>query len=197
LEVLQENKKIKNLKNFSSTEKVHFEFEEGATPMDYTLDTLKMKTNLNLTNMVLFVENDKIRKFKNVHEIFTYYFHVRLELYQKRIEHQIQQTERQLEIAQNKSKFILAIVKKEIELFNKTEETVESLLQTKKFVKVDDSFDYLLRIPLRDLTKNKYNQLKEKIKELEELLKKLKETTPEGMWEEDLDKLEKEYDKHF
>jgi DNA topoisomerase-2 len=197
LEVLQENKKIKNLKNYSSTEKVHFEFEEGPTSMEYNTDTLKLKTNLNLTNMVLFVENDKIRKFKNVHEIFSYYFDVRLELYQKRIQHQIEQTERQLEISQNKSRFILAVVKKEIELFNKTEETVEELLNTKNFVKMEDSYDYLLRIPLRDLTKNKYNQLKEKIKELEELLKKLKETTPEGMWEEDLDKLEKEYNKHF
>ena len=47
------------------------------------------------------------------------------------------------------------------------------------------------------LTKNKYEQLKEKIKELKELLEKLKKITPEEMWSEDLGKFEKEYKKYF
>jgi len=197
LETLQENKKIKNLKNYSSTTKVHFEFEEGPENMKFNEDTLKLKTNLNLTNMVMFIDNDKIQKFENLHSIFEFYFNERLELYKKRKEYQILNTEKQLQTLENKSKFILAVVKKEIELFNKTEEVVENLLVTKKYEKVEDSYDYLLRIPLRDLTKNKYEQLKEKIKDLKELLEKLKEITPERMWSEDLEKFEKEYKKYF
>ena len=147
--------------------------------------------------MVMFIDNDKIQKFQNLHSIFDFYFNERLELYKKRKEYQILNTEKQLQTLENKSKFIIAVVKKEIELFNKTEEVVENLRLTKKYEKVEDSYDYLLRIPLRDLTKNKYEQLKEKIKDLKELLEKLKEITPERMWSEDLEKFEKEYEKHL
>ena len=197
LETLQENKKIKNLKNYSTTEKVHFEFEEGIEKMEINEDTLKLKTNLNLTNMVMFIEEDKIQKFDTIYSIFMYYCEKRLELYQKRIEYLIDITEKNLEMVENKSKFIVAVVKKEIELFNKSEEVIENVLNTKKYKKIEDSYDYLLRIPLRDLTKNKYEQLKDKIKEYEEYLEKLKNITPQEMWSEDLENFEKEYRKYY
>ena len=34
--------------------------------MKFNEDTLKLKTNLNLTNMVMFIDNDKIQKFENL-----------------------------------------------------------------------------------------------------------------------------------
>ena len=197
LETLQENKKIKNLKNYSTTEKVHFEFEEGTEKMNINEDTLKLKTNLNLTNMVMFVEEDKIQKFDTIYSIFIYYCKKRLDLYQRRIEYLQDITNKNLEMVENKSKFIVAVVKKEIELFNKSEEVIENLLKTKKYKKIEDSYDYLLRIPLRDLTKNKYEQLKNKIKEYKEYLEKLKNITPQEMWSEDLENFEKEYRKYY
>ena len=74
----------------------------------------------------------------------------------------------------------------------------ENMIKNKEICKkVENTFDYLLRIPLRELNENKYDQLKEKIKEYKELLEKLKHITPEKMWSEDLDRFEKEYKKVF
>ena len=62
-------------------------------------DTLKLKTNLNLTNMVLFTENNNIKKFDSIYSIFSSYYEKRLDLYQKRKEYQIQYLEEQLELS--------------------------------------------------------------------------------------------------
>lgn len=197
LETLQENKKIKNLRNYSSTKKVHFEFEEGSENMTYNLESLKLKTTLNLTNMVLFTENNNIQKFDSIYSIFSSYYEKRLDLYQKRKEYQIQYLEEQLELLQNKSRFILSIVKKEIELFNKTDKYIDETLEKKKFTKIENNYDYLLRIPLRDLTKVKYDSLKEKIVEYEKNLEKMKSIQIEDLWLHDIETFEKEYLKFF
>lgn len=194
LETLQENKKIKGLQNHSTTEKVCFRFEQGSVPMEFNHQNLKLTSTLHLSNMVLFVEKDVIRKFENVHEIFSYYFDRRLELYEKRLEYQITYWKRQLKLCKSRLKFIKAVMKKEIDLLKTSEANVEQYLQTNQYFS-DDGYDYLLRISFRDATENKVASLEEKCKEIQKQIENLENSTPKDLWTNDLDAFEKEYDK--
>lgn len=195
LEIMQENKKIKNFKNYSTTDKIHFVFEPNSEVIN--IDSMKLSSLLHLSNMVLFTENDKIQKFKDISEIFSTYFQKRLELYEKRIHYQIKDLQQQLIILNNKSRFILEIVNKTIDIFQLQDENLIQLLEHANYYKKSGTFDYLLQIPIKDLTQTKYNQLMQKIKEIEEQIKKLKKTTAKSIWLKDLDKLEKEYHKFY
>ena len=192
---MQENKKIKNFKNYSTTDKIHFVFEPNSEVIN--IDSMKLSSLLHLSNMVLFTENDKIQKFKDISEIFSTYFQKRLELYEKRIHYQIKDLQQQLIILNNKSRFILEIVNKTIDIFQLQDENLIQLLEQANYYKKSNTFDYLLQIPIKDLTQTKYNQLMQKIKEIEEQIKKLKKTTAKSIWLKDLDKLEKEYHKFY
>ncbi len=57
------------------------------------------------------------------------------------------------------------------------------------------TFDYLLKMPLSSLTKEKYNLLAKEITKIENNIKKLKSKTPKDLWIEELDKLEIKYTK--
>lgn len=194
LEILQENKKIKGLQNHSTTEKVCFRFEQGSVPMEFNHQNLKLTSTLHLSNMVLFIEKDVIRKFENVYEIFCYYFDRRMELYVKRLEYQIEYWKRQLKICTSRLKFIKAVMKKEIDLIKTSEANVEQYLKTHDYFS-DDGYDYLLRISFRDATENKVASLEEKCKEIQKQIEKLEKSTPSDLWKHDLDAFEKEYDK--
>lgn len=191
LENMQENKKIKGLKNYSTPDKIHFVFEP--TTHEISIDSMKLSSVLNLTNMVLFTDRDKIQKFATIYQIFCQFFEQRLALYEKRIQHQLEQLEYELQILQNKSRFILEVVEKTIDIFNMEDDGLIHILEAKEYFKEQDSFDYLLRIPIRDLTKNKYSSLQEKMQNIESDIVKLRKKTSKDVWLDDLKKLEKKY----
>ncbi len=197
LETFQEAKKIKSFKNFSSTDTVHFEFEKGSSEFEVNEENLKLFTHLNLTNMVLFQENDVIQKFPSVESIITKFFEKRLELYQIRKKVTLKHLSMEFDVLQNKRRFIQSVLDQEIRLTDTDETQLENNLNRMNFLKQENSFDYLLRIPIRDLTKNKILVLEEKMKHVEDNLILLKKTKPSQLWLNDLDTFEKEYRKIY
>jgi DNA topoisomerase-2 len=197
LESLQEVKKIKSFKNYSSTDNVHFEFEKGSADFKINEENLKLNTHINLTNMVLFGENDVIQKFPSIQSIVERFFEKRMELYEIRKKTTLEQFSSELRILQNKRRFIEMVLVQEIVLTSMDESRLQMELKEKRFETQEDSFDYLLRIPIRDFTKNKIISLEEKIKNVEENLSSLKKTKPSRLWLHDLDTFEKEYKKIY
>ena len=59
-------------------------------------------------------------------------------------------------------------------------------------IKVDGTFDYLTSMPIHSVTKEKMNELKNKIAELKEKFKTIKAKTVQELWIEDLDTFLKE-----
>lgn len=197
LESLQEVKKIKSFKNYSSTDNVHFEFEKGPTDFKINEENLKLNTHINLTNMVLFGENDVIQKFPSIQSIVERFFEKRMELYEIRKKTTLEQFSSELRILQNKRRFIEMVLVQEIVLTSMDECRLQTELQEKGFETQDDCYDYLLRIPIRDFTKNKITTLEEKIRNVEANLISLKKTKPSKLWLHDLDIFEKEYKKIY
>ena len=70
----------------------------------------------------------------------------------------------------------------------KKEELIEEL-EKLKFLKIEDSYDYLLKMPIYSLTFEKIEELKQAIEELENKIVDLKNSTAEQIWLNDLKKL--------
>lgn len=194
LEVLQEQKKIKNLKNYSNTDEIHFVFENNSSLI--TKENLKLTNTLNMTNMVLFEENEKITKFDDIFSIFNIYFEKRLDLYQKRIDFKLKALRKELKILENKSRFILIIINKEIDIINMSNDDLNNYFSQNNFFN-DSGFEYLLSMSIKDLTKTKFESLCHKIELIKKDIHTFKNTTSSQLWLNDLEYLESEYHKYY
>jgi DNA topoisomerase-2 len=145
--------------------------------------------------MHLYNRNGAIQKYETIEHILDEYFDVRLELYQKRKDYLLNELENQLKLISWKVKFILMVVEKKLEINNKKKSEIEGQLEKNKFPKIDDSYNYLLSMPIYNLTNEKIEELKKQETEKESEFNSLQEKTPDKLWLDDLTVLEEVYDK--
>lgn len=202
LESMVESKKLKSLKNYSTADSVHFVIEPSDDFIP-TLENMKLKSIINTTNMVLFTENHKLQKFMNIKHIFQLFCEKRLSLYQKRKIHLLEELNNTLVIDRNKKRFIAEVDNGTLHIFRvKEKQILQSLVERKydtnaHFVATEDiseekrmhrGYQYLMQIPMRDLTHEKMDELEAKIKMLEKKIAALERTTEKEMWKEDIDR---------
>ena len=134
LEMMVEQKKLKGLQNFSTPDTVHFVIEpaEGFTP---TLDTMKLRTTILMTNMVLFVEDQKLQKFDSLKEIFEVYARKRLHLYTLRKVYLLQELANELLLLKNKRRFLEEVQSQVLKVFRVPEKEVVATLTKTKYDK--------------------------------------------------------------
>jgi DNA topoisomerase-2 len=182
----------------NSDKKVHFELEFEP---DYLYNAKDIETTYHLVkrfsinNMHLYNANGAIQKYETIEDIMEDYYKVRLELYQKRKDYLLNELENQLKMISWKVKFILMIVEKKLEINNKKKSEIESQLEKQKFTKIDNSYNYLLSMPIYNLTNEKIEELKKQEKEKQTEFDTLIEKTPEKLWTTDLEILELAYNK--
>jgi DNA topoisomerase-2 len=156
--------------------------------------------------MHLFDVNGTIKKYDTPLEIMEEFYTIRYEIYKKRKQHELNILEYQLKLISYKVKFILLIVEKKLIVNNKKKSDIENELEKLKFPKfgknnddtnkeIGTSYNYLLGMPIYNLTMEKIEELKNQKEEKEIEYEQLKNTTIENLWLNELNKLEKEYDK--
>jgi len=194
---------IKDYNDMSTDRVVDFEIVLNE-PIDESKDssnvynnfekTMKLYSTLSTNNMHLFNDEEKLTKYSDVKEIIDSYFPIRLEYYQKRKDHQIATMEEDVNLLQNKSKFIMENIKGTIDLRNKKKIVIIEMLTEKGYDKLDGEkydpdYKYLLKMPMDSLTEENFNKMCQdkdnKITELE----KLKSTAIEHMWLSELEEL--------
>ena len=87
--------------------------------------------------------------------------------------------------------FIKSVIDNELIINNRKKQDIISDLEEMEFEKYNDSFDYLLNIPIYHLSKEKYEEYKEQAKKMKNELKEYKLLRPEEIWDKELDELEK------
>jgi DNA topoisomerase-2 len=190
LEDLQDQKKIRNLKNYSTPNTVSFRFT-AVVPFEPTTESMNLVSNILLTNMVLFTENDScMKKYPDIHSIFDEYCHKRIAVYGLRKEKQIEDLRRTIRLLSNKLRFLREVNDKSLELFRVPEEEILKKLVEKKYDKIDGSFHYLLDLPVRFFTIEKMRQLENDLQNKKTLLQELMSKSEERLWTEDLEKIE-------
>jgi DNA topoisomerase-2 len=195
---LLEQKKIKSVKNYSNDVKVHFEIKENKEEeKELTVESLKLTSTILTSNMVLFDEHGKIRKYKSVSEIVNQFCRVRYQYYVKRKRHMIQQVEQELVVLRNKHRFLMEVMKGSLVIQHVDEEQIYASLKKGGYqiMNEDETYGYLLGMHIRSFSKAKLEELAKQIVSLEQDVIKIKKTSEPQLWSQDLDEFQREYEK--
>jgi DNA topoisomerase II len=183
LEDLIEKKKIKSLLNFSTPDKVSFEITPHPEAKDWcTVENLGLTSIVSTSNMVLFDENGRIKKYDTVDALMAHYCEVRLDAYTKRKAHLLRKFKLDLSILVNKIKFMMAVVERRISLYDLSAE----LLEKERYDPKDGSYDYLLDLSIKSFTRDKIQKLEKHKQDLELAIRNLTNKTPAQIWKDDL-----------
>ncbi len=161
---------------------------EACNTDDDILKMFKLSRSHHETNMYLFNFEDKLVKFDSPRAIIQYYYPIRLAAYKKRKQCIIGQYERMLKIAQNKVRYVRAIVSAELPVFKPKKDIIAALNQM-KFDMFDDSYAYLLKMPIDSLCIESVLELEKRYDLLAADLESIKHTTTQTMWLNELEEL--------
>ena len=189
LETLLENKKIKSFKNYSTPTDVRFEIVPG-NEMIMNKDTLKLVSKISTSNMVLFTEENELKKFNNIKDIIKYFCEKRYELYDSRKKHMLLNLKNKMEELRIFIKFISLVVNKKLIIFERDEKDIILDLE-KEFEKRNESYDYLLNLNISKFSKTQLDKLKGEYNDTKNKYDIIEKKEVKMFWLEDLENLEK------
>jgi DNA topoisomerase-2 len=156
---------------------------------------LKLYTTRTTTNMHMFDEKEKLRKFSCAKDIANHYIDVRLKTYVARKKHQLGALMRDAMVLSNKARFISAVLDGTLDMRRKKKSEVSEMLCNADYDVVDDDADYkyLVRLPMDSVTEeNVLKLMTDKEQKLVEV-NVLKATSEQKLWLNELDGLKAEY----
>lgn len=142
-------------------------------------------------NFTVLDEFGKLKIFNNATEIIKYFVDFRLGFYQKRKDYLIKKITDELLVLSNRARFIKLIIEGKLKINNVPRAQVVSELESLKFDKVNDSYTYLLSMPIHTLTREKYEELLLDQDKKKKELDLIKSADPSDMYKEDLKELKK------
>ena len=144
---------LKYYNTYCTDTRVHFELFmdesviEKLDVMDWNSNmtklekTLKLCSLINLSNMVLYDKDNKIKKYKNVNDIITEFCGVRLEYYTKRKNYLINELEEKINLLEYKIKFINEFINETIKIFRVKRNDVLVQLKEKQYPLIENKYD--------------------------------------------------------
>lgn len=154
------------------------------------VQTFKLIEN-ETENLTCLDETGKLIIFKSVTDLINYFVQFRLKFYDMRKAYLLSQLEKSISKMSNRAKFIKLIIEGKLKVNNRPKAEIITDLEKQKLEKNDDSFDYLLGMPIHSLTKEKYEELLEQIKENQKEIDRISKQVPLEMYREDLKTLKK------
>ena len=138
-------------------------------------------------------ENGKLKIFDSVEDIIQYFINFRLKYYQLRKDFELDKLQHELKVLGNRGKFIKNILDGKIIVNNKSKDEIVTQIESIGLEQIDNSYDYLLRMPIYSLTKEMFEKLKEDFSSKKEEIEKLKLVDPKDMYLSDLSDLKKKF----
>lgn len=200
-EILEDLVEKKKIVSYESNCKNNIDYSIKFTREDLSLlDEEKLIKLLKLeeANTEIFTtldENGKIKIFETDKEIIEYFTEFRLGYYVKRKEWMLNKLKYDLKVLLNRGKFIRAILENKLDIKNKSKDILISDITAMNLDLIDDSYDYLLRMPLWSLTKELFEKLKQDYTTKKEEVANLEKVEPKNMYLEDLKELKQKINK--
>lgn len=152
---------------------------------------LKLSNYINVSNMNLFDSTLDIKNYSNANKILDEFYNLRLTKYLERKNYLLKKLKIDLNYTINKVSWLKDILSGKIDLRKKTQDELLNYLKFKKVMAKDGTYDYLLNISIREMSKDNVKKLEDKILDLKKQINKLQQKTPEQLWLDDLNDLEK------
>lgn len=189
LGTLLQEEKITDIKNLSKDENSDIRFQiQLAKEMTNTeiVKMFRLNKKLNTNNMYAFNTDRILTKYTDANSILREYFPIRIRLYESRKVYFIDKLQKDYDIHTNKMRFITEYVSGKLNINRKSQKDIENLLENGKFMKINDSYDYITSIQISSLSKEKIESLEKMCKKIETDLNFYKNTTSKELWKIDL-----------
>ena len=165
------------------------EDRDNATGINGVEKLLKLTSTISCTNMHLFDANLKLHKYETLADIIADYYKTRLEAYRRRIAAVIVRLEEKHTKYDNQMKYIMMSLDGRIDLRKKSGEQVTTLLETHAFIRIADSFNYLVKMPMDSVTNEHVDKLVKETADIRAELEYYRNVAPETIWMQELDVL--------
>jgi len=161
--------------------------------------------NMSINNMHLYSTSGAIKKYENTSSIVKEWCKMRIVKYDERKKYQIKILEKDHNILSAKIRFIIDVIEGRIVIMNKKISEITERLVELKYSKIskdsddttdDNGYNYLLRMPISQLTYDRKIILEKEVEELGKKLNDLKNTSVEQIWKRELMELMESWTKH-
>lgn len=171
---------------------IYLEFDGAKNCTKFDTE-FKMHTTrpLSTSNMHLYTKNGNIKKYASVTEILKEFYGIRLEYYQKRKENKISKLNKELGYLDARIKFIRDVIGEKLIIMNNKKQNIITYLEDNGFPFHDNSYDYLIKMPIYNLTYEKKEELIKEWKDKHQMLSDIEKETEKETWSKDLNELEK------
>jgi DNA topoisomerase-2 len=183
---------LKDYKDQSTDKNVYFKLTLKK-PMEESdiIKTFKLSTTLSINNMNLFDHNDKLKHYNEVYEICDDFIGVRLDYYEKRRLHLIQILKEEMEVLKNKCNYINELLNDTLDLRKKTNHDICDILEKKKYTKINDSYNYLIKMSMDSVCQENVDSLNKQFNEKQSEYDKMWNTSHKDIWKDELEQLKK------
>jgi DNA topoisomerase II len=158
--------------------------------------TFHLTSAINTTNMVLYNSQNVITKYDNVLDIIKDFCDVRKQFYNTRKHHIIDGLNKDISLLDVKIKFIYEFIEGIITIIKVKKDDIIKQLQSKDYPEIDGNYDYLLKMPIYNLSDEKIEDFESKMKLLKTELELIKSNTECDLWRTDIGEIKKELIKY-
>ena len=143
-------------------------------------------------NITTLDENGRLKIFEKAEDLIVYFVNFRLLYYAKRKAYLLQELDRELNVLDARARFVKAIIDGDLVVANAKKNDILSRIQELGIPKQDGSHDFLLSMPVYNLTWEKYQDLLNKIQEAKAERERVVNTSPAEFYLQDLEDLKRE-----
>lgn len=190
LEQLQEDKKITDYRDLCTDDDVLFHITGFTEPANYR--SLKLRRTIGMSNMVLLDENDKPVRYDTAHDICEAFTVRRLPKYQERKNYVLGKLNADIQTLHHKIRFVRAVIDKELIIVN-----TKIALIRERLARLGIPYEIYENSKTRNLSEDDILTLQQQIANKEAEYHAMAATTPEQLWSNDLDDLERAYRAHY
>jgi DNA topoisomerase-2 len=211
----EENSWILDYENHSTDEKVKFSvkvtdetlFDNTYKTKDIIEEKFKLQSTKSTTNMHLYNKDGSIQKYENVYKIMDEHYYVRLNMYGKRKEYELDIIERHIKLLEAKMRFIQDVIDDVVIINRQTKKSIIDKMSELKYPfyekeeiidyeerEIKSEYNYLLNLSVYNFTSEKVDELQAEIDKNKEDYEGLKDIDPKDIWRNELDVFEEKYD---
>lgn len=188
LDKLCDDKKIKNYVDNSDDVKVDIQVILNDNNVTDIENKLKLTSKISIANMNTFVGN-VMTKWNSAEELLNNWIDWRFNYYVQRKSEYLKILDDRFNYYINLLNFVGSIIDGELVVNNRKKDQIIKDLEKMEFDKRDGSYNYLLHIPVYNLSKEKFDEYKQLAKDAKTQIKEYKKLLPEEIWINELDEL--------
>ena len=161
------------------------------------LRRFRLESSMSCGNMHMFDAQGRIRKYEHPLAVYDDFMPVRLQLYERRRERELQQLQLRWQAAENRARFIDLVCRREVELVGRSIAQVMRDMERCGVTRMceadgDDGYEELLSMPLRNLTREQGERATQEAQRLHAQWQALQHLSAKEMWAVELEALRKQ-----